>query len=468
MQLGPIMSLVNGQTIAGAIGDAANDLAKLVDKEKDDTKLINELFLRILNRPATQKEIADGLQAMKSIAQDHQNLIAAFKKREAEVATIRPKLEKDRLEAIEKAKVELAAYEKQIASKVAQAEKERQARIDVAQAEVKKYEATLPKVVANWEKKHGSKVEWHILLPDSVAGGKGLKLSVEPDRSIFAQGKAARDTLTVVASTALRGITAIRLEMLTDKRLPGNGPGLATDGNFVLTEFEVTAQGRGAKQIDNKVVAKDFKELPKKVELVSPQADFNQLNFDVKFAVDGNTGVRDKGWAVSPALGVVHWATFQLKQPLDLADGTVLTFRLINQFQQLGYTPGRFRLSVATQKEPVGLSLPEELRVITQNAERTKEQQEALLNYVRKTDTELRNRQKVLADARQPLPIDPRLKELRDTLDNVSKPVPEDPLLVQLKQDLEQSTKQLANPRLTGAQDIAWALINSPAFLFNH
>jgi hypothetical protein len=43
-----------------------------------------------------------------------------------------------------------------------------------------------------------------------------------------------------------------------------------------------------------------------------------------------------------------------------------------------------------------------------------------------------------------------------------------DPQLVLLRQDIEMSIKQAAARRLTAAQDTAWALINSPAFLFNH
>jgi hypothetical protein len=37
-----------------------------------------------------------------------------------------------------------------------------------------------------------------------------------------------------------------------------------------------------------------------------------------------------------------------------------------------------------------------------------------------------------------------------------------------MRADAKESESQLGNARLTAAQDLAWALINSPAFLFNH
>ena len=47
LQLGPVMALISGPTIAEAISDPANGLAKLVAEEKDDRKLIDEIFVRV-------------------------------------------------------------------------------------------------------------------------------------------------------------------------------------------------------------------------------------------------------------------------------------------------------------------------------------------------------------------------------------------------------------------------------------
>ena len=73
-----------------------------------------------------------------------------------------------------------------------------------------------------------------------------------------------------------------------------------------------------------------------------------------------------------------------------------------------------------------------------------------------------------LTSAKKPRPIDPKLKALQDAVARAEKPLPVDPQLTVYKRAVDLSTKQLTNKRLYGAQDIAWALINNPAFLFNH
>ena len=72
-----------------------------------------------------------------------------------------------------------------------------------------------------------------------------------------------------------------------------------------------------------------------------------------------------------------------------------------------------------------------------------------------------------MAEAKKPRPVDPKLTELRAKLAEASQPLPTAPELARLRRAAQLSAKQLENARLTFAQDLAWALINNPAFLFN-
>ena len=285
----------------------------------------------------------------------------------------------------------------------------------------------------------------------------GSVLTKEPDGSITVSGRNVNGVVTLVVETELSGITGLRLEVLPDGRLPNRGPGRAADGNFVLNELELTA----APKADTKQA--------RPIKLDKALADFSQENFEVAKAIDGSANDPGNGWGVSPATGVLHWATFETTEPVGGAGGTVLTFKLHHKLANI-YTLGRFRLSATRSPKPVGLSLPEDFRAILASAAevRPEAQKNVLLGYFRIVDPELRGKYTALNASKAPLPGDPKLKELRDQLEDAQKPIQPDPGLVALRRDLEMSVQQAATRRLTAAQDITWALINSPAFLFNH
>ena len=104
---------------------------------------------------------------------------------------------------------------------------------------------------------------------------------------------------------------------------------------------------------------------------------------------------------------------------------------------------------------------------VARDARDTK-QAEELSKYYRDNDSDWKQLEAALAEARTPLPLDPKLQQLRDHLAAMEKVPRADPIHDRLRSDLELSTQQLTQRRLTGAQDLTWALINTPAFLFNH
>ncbi len=459
IQMGPVMALITGPAVAEAIADPENAIAKLVAGEADDRKVIEALFLRVLNRPATDKEVRAALATFAELDGDHQKLTAALKEREAYVTANKPKWVKEREEGIAEAKAALTAYESQIAAKVAADEKARSEAIAKAEADLKAYESgPLAARLAEWEKANAAgATRWTVLEPASLKATNNAKLEKQPDGSILVSGAQGKTTYTLTANTPLTAITGVRLETLPDPKLPAGGPGRAADGNFVLTEFEVSA----APQSDPAKTAR--------IALQTPLADHSQVNYDIKNVLDGVTN-GSNGWAIAPNFNAVHWATFETKEPVGHEGGTQLTVNLRQMFDTNEHAIGRFRVSVTTATRPVGLSLPEELlkALAVEPEKRQAPEREAILKYFRGIDKDFRDKSNALAEAKKPLPVDPKLVELRDGLEYASRPLAEDPKLVQLKNDVEASEKQLADRRLTGAQDLAWALINSPAFLFNH
>jgi WD40 repeat protein len=458
LQLGPVMALVSGPTISDAIGDPGNEVAKLVKSQVDDAKLVDELFVRVLNRPATPGEIASCLKEFSEIETDHRRLAEALGKRETEVALQRPKLELRREAEIVTAKAELAAYEAELAPRLVAAEREKVTKSAALDKDLKDYQATLAAKVAAWEKTQSTAVRWVPLVPKEFKAPAGATLTAGPDGSIVAGGANKNGVYEVVAETDLADITGIRLEVLPDDKLPAKGPGRAPDGNFVLTELEVAA----APKADPKAA--------KPVKLQNALASFSQKGLPVSAAIDGDRTNQGTGWALSPATGVTQWATFETADPVGAAGGAVLTVKLNHFFAGGTYSLGRFRLSVTRVARPVGLGLAEDYRAIVATAPeiRTEAQRATLLAFQGAIDPEHRKRVDALNASRAPLPVDPRLQSLRDRLASATKPLPPDAGLSQLRRDVEMSIKQSVDRRLTAAQDVAWALINSPAFLFNH
>ncbi|MHB1425429.1 MAG: DUF1549 domain-containing protein [Gemmataceae bacterium] len=335
MMLGSVLNLVNGPVAAAALNDPNNRLARLVATEKDDAKVVEELFLAFLGRLPTKTELQLGLQSIKDGEKTYESLVVEAKQhRDA-----------------------LAAYEKGL---------------DARQAK--------------WEEqvKHTIPPTWTPLDIVKADSKGGATLTKQMDGSLLASGKnPGKDTYTISAQTKLNGITAIRLEVLPDASLPAKGPGRASSGNFVLNEFTLSFTPPGEKKA-------------KRLALKNAQADFAQADWAVAGAIDNNPA---SGWAIAPEFGKVHTAFFELATPLNLPTGSTLTATMLQQFGQqhtlgrfrLSLTTSK-TLSLKGPPEPIVKILGIE------PAKRTQPQKAELMNYYRSLDPELSRLRQLVAE----------------------------------------------------------------------
>ena len=181
---------------------------------------------------------------------------------------------------------------------------------------------------AKWEVSERAKISerWTVLRPTSALSQGGATLRVQADGSILASGhEPDREVYEVSAISPRGGIRALRLEALTHN---GKGPGRSSHRNIVLSRFEVLAAPLERSQS------------LKAVALEAASADYNQINYHVRGALDSNDAT---GWAFSnpkPPLSAV----FIPKQAIG-EGATLLRLRLHFVSPHPKHALLRFRLS---------------------------------------------------------------------------------------------------------------------------
>lgn len=187
---------------------------------------------------------------------------------------------------------------------------------------------------------------------EARAAAPETTLVKEPGQTLFVpvpdQRKVPKsDTYTIVAETALTEISAIRLELLPDGRLPSNGPGRSWDGEVFLSEFKVTTAPR------NKP------DQARAVPLTAAGTD-SAPGSPPSNTVDGNP---KSGWIPAPGgrnvppgqPPLTHVIVFTPAENIAFLGGARLTFTLETQAHG---SPGRFRLLVTSAARPVPVARP--------------------------------------------------------------------------------------------------------------
>jgi hypothetical protein len=593
LQLGPVMALVSGPTVGDAISDPENGVAKMVEETADNRALVDDLFLRFLNRPGKAEEVEAATKMFQELEDDHSKLVA---ERDAYATELAPKVAQREIERqgrVASLQAEIEARRELNKLRKPRDDQEQAERVAKAQADLAAHTAKLVEKMPKWEASQANKTHWTPLVPAEMSATYGARLVQQGDDSIFVEGDNGKGAYRIAAAIPLDRVTGIRLEALADDRLPNRGPGRG-NGNFVVTEFtakwlpatgpqklvkswdfsgaddsweteanaKVVAEsgvrhvfgvgqplgikttlnepaglylvevvtgirsaatltlqwttakepafdaarsarrtvraGEGGRagipiaiQTDSELtglrisVDGDQTVLPidavrlfaaeggahADIKLAQAKATFAQGGYPIVSAIDGNSQAEaNNGWAISPQTGRDHSAKFDLVTPIEGAKNGVLEVSLHQNYADAQHSLGRFRISVTDAATPFNFGLPADIAAILAKPadQRTDADRAALLATVQKGDKKYQKLQAAVAAAQQPAGEDQELKQLEAQLVAAQQPLSVDPKLQQLSRAVALSQDQLKNKRLTVAQDIVWALINSPAFLYNH
>ncbi len=222
---------------------------------------------------------------------------------------------------------------------------------------------------AQWAKEEAARTTRWTPLEATSAKANLAKLTALPDRSLIAGGDQSKsDTYDLDYRLDGKGITALRLEVLPDERLPKNGPGRiyyeGPFGDFFLSDFSATADGV-------------------KVPFASATHSFADGGNTAAKAIDGDP---QTGWAINGGQGKAHNAVFVFAKPVTAKSLHVRM--LFERYYAAGL--GRFRLSVTSDAKPTAHNFPADLEPALLSFEsRTEVRKNALFAHFLRTTPEL-------------------------------------------------------------------------------
>ncbi len=238
------------------------------------------------------------------------------------------------------------------------------------------------------EKQPNSKANWIRRKPSRFSADDGAHLELLEDDSILASKDGANEIYRVEIPASSASVAAMRLRILPHDSLPQNGPGLAGNGNIVLTRVEFFHNG-------------------KPIMVKQAEHDHAQPGFSGSFTIDGNPNT---GWAINVGKGTApgvkmnteHEIRFSFAKAIPAGEAIEI---VLHHEKNPHYNIGRFAWeSSETPPPPVyderliaGLLVPPK--------ERSKEQKSFLTTEFEKADVEKRAAVLQLEEARDDLGI---------------------------------------------------------------
>ncbi|HVW38504.1 MAG TPA: DUF1549 and DUF1553 domain-containing protein, partial [Pirellulales bacterium] len=279
---------------------------------------------------------------------DYYGLLAFFNNTEIEADRSDPKVPGSIRflgPSLELSDEKVAAERRRLQGEIGEVDAAIAARRGELSGDLREWEAALAEELSRTPMTQGLKIA-------EFSSAEGAAYKLLDDDSVLLIGEPPLvDTYTINVETSLRDVTGLKLEVLTDPSLPGQGPGRgdAERPNFVLNAFSVTA------------APLDGSRPPQPLRLTPREASFEQKNYPLAGAVDE---APKTGWAIAPKFHESHWAVFNVLPPPDQVGQTFLsaeesstpsaadepirlTLTLVQRFGA-ARTIGRLRLSALT------------------------------------------------------------------------------------------------------------------------